>query len=149
MNQLGKLINRIPGLRLTRLGFENARWIARQALGCQQAFSKPCLVNLKSKDTHLVLSIIIYGTFRFKYHWRNDLKVVHVPPSHAAIPTLSAQLVDCNLVFVLPFNPKCSVLIDFSLTVKAVTLIFISGRCWASSFAKQEKSGSFYNLVKN
>ena len=41
------------------------------------------------------------------------------------------------------------VLIDFSLTVKAVTLIFISGRCSASSPAKQEKSGSNYNLVKN
>ena len=40
-------------------------------------------------------------------------------------------------------------LIDFSLTVKAVTLIFISGRCSASSSAKQEKSGSIYNLVKN
>ena len=40
------------------------------------------------------------------------------------------------------------VLIDFSLTVKAVTLIFISGRCSASSPAKQEKSGSIYNLVK-
>ena len=34
------------------------------------------------------------------------------------------------------------VLIDFSLTVKAVTLIFISGRCSASPSAKQEKSGS-------
>ena len=41
------------------------------------------------------------------------------------------------------------ILIDFSLTVKALTLIFISGRCSASSSAKQEKSGSFYNLVKN
>ena len=41
------------------------------------------------------------------------------------------------------------VLMDFSLTVKAVTLIFISGRCSASSSAKQEKSGSMYNLVKN
>ena len=40
-------------------------------------------------------------------------------------------------------------LIDFSLTVKAVTLLFISGHCSASSFAKQEKSGSIYNLVKN
>ena len=36
-----------------------------------------------------------------------------------------------------------------SLTVKAVTLIFISGRCSASSPAKQEKSGSIYKLVKN
>ena len=40
-------------------------------------------------------------------------------------------------------------LIDFSLSVKAVTLIFISGSCSASSSAKQEKSGSIYNLVKN
>ena len=41
------------------------------------------------------------------------------------------------------------VLIDFSLTVKAVTLIFISVRCSAGSSAKQEKLGSIYNLVKN
>ena len=41
------------------------------------------------------------------------------------------------------------VLLDFSLTVKEVILIFISGRCSASSSAKQEKSGSIYNLVKN
>ena len=40
-------------------------------------------------------------------------------------------------------------LIDFSLTVKAATLIFISGRCSAISSAKQGKSGSIYNLVKN
>ena len=52
-NQLGKLINGIPG----SLGFENACRIARQASQCQQAFSKPCLVNLISKDTHLVFSI--------------------------------------------------------------------------------------------
>ena len=30
-----------------------------QASRCQQAFSKPCLVNLISKDTHLVFSIYI------------------------------------------------------------------------------------------
>ena len=41
------------------------------------------------------------------------------------------------------------VLIEFSLTVKAVALIFISGRCSASSPDKQEKSGSIFNLVKN
>ena len=28
--------------------------ISGQALQCQQAFSRPCLVNLISKDTHLV-----------------------------------------------------------------------------------------------
>ena len=40
-------------------------------------------------------------------------------------------------------------LIDFSLTVKASTLIFISGRGSAISSAKLEKSGSIHNLVKN
>ena len=39
------------------------------------------------------------------------------------------------------------ILIDFSLTVKAATLIFISGRGSAISSAKQGKSGSIYNLV--
>ena len=41
------------------------------------------------------------------------------------------------------------VLIDFSLTVKAATLIFISGRGLAISSAKQGISGSIYNLMKN
>ena len=41
------------------------------------------------------------------------------------------------------------VLIDFSLTVKAATLIFISGHGLAISLAKQGKSGSIYDLVKN
>ena len=41
------------------------------------------------------------------------------------------------------------VLIDFSLTVKAATLIFISGRCSAISSAKEWKSGFIYNLVKS
>ena len=39
------------------------------------------------------------------------------------------------------------VLIDFSLTVKAATLIFISGRGSAFPSPKQGKSGSNYNLV--
>ena len=41
------------------------------------------------------------------------------------------------------------VFIDFLLTVKATTLIFISGRGSAVSSAKQGKSGSIYNFVKN
>ena len=40
-------------------------------------------------------------------------------------------------------------LIGVSLTVKAATLIFISGRGSVISSAKQGKSGSIYNLVKN
>ena len=41
------------------------------------------------------------------------------------------------------------VLIDFSLTVKVATLIFISGRGSANSSAKEGKAGFIYNLVKN
>ena len=42
-----------------------------------------------------------------------------------------------------------TLLIDFSFTVKAATLIFISGRVSAISSAKKGNQGSFYNLVKN
>ena len=42
-----------------------------------------------------------------------------------------------------------TVLFDFSLTVKAATLIFISGRGSAISSAKEGKSGFIYNLVKS
>ena len=40
-------------------------------------------------------------------------------------------------------------LLDFSLTVKAVTLIFIPGCGSAISSAKEGKSGFIYNLVKS
>ena len=39
-------------------------------------------------------------------------------------------------------------LVDFSLTVKAATLIFISGRGSAISSAKKGKSGFIHNLGK-
>ena len=41
------------------------------------------------------------------------------------------------------------VLIDFSLSVKVATLIFISGRGSAFSSPKKGKSGFIYNLVKS
>ena len=41
-----------------------------------------------------------------------------------------------------------SVLLDFSLTVKAATLIFISGCGLAISSVKKGKSSFIYNLVK-
>ena len=44
---------------------------------------------------------------------------------------------------------KLHVLLDFSLTVKAATLIFISGCGSAISSAKEGKSGFNYNLVKS
>ena len=40
-------------------------------------------------------------------------------------------------------------LLDFSLYVKAATLIFISGCGLAISSAKEGKSGFIYNLVKS
>ena len=40
-------------------------------------------------------------------------------------------------------------LLDFSFTAKAATLIFISGRGSAISSAKEGKSGFIYNLVKS
>ena len=59
---IGKLINRILGscLLISSLPGSALRThvdIARQASRYQQAFSKPCLVNLISKDTNLVFSI--------------------------------------------------------------------------------------------
>ena len=44
---------------------------------------------------------------------------------------------------------KSYVLLDFSLTVKAATLIIISGCGSAISSAKEGKSGFIYNLVKS
>ena len=39
-----------------------------------------------------------------------------------------------------------SILLDFSLNVKAATLIFISGRGSTISSAEERKSGFIYNL---
>ena len=44
---------------------------------------------------------------------------------------------------------KGLVLLDFSLTVKAATLIFISRRGSAISAAKEGKSGFIYNFVNS
>ena len=41
------------------------------------------------------------------------------------------------------------ILIDFSLTVKTATLIFISGRGSAISSAKEGNSSFIYSLVKS
>ena len=54
---MGKLINRIPGLRLLISSLPGSALRTHVESQCQQAFSKPCLVNLISKDTHLVFSI--------------------------------------------------------------------------------------------
>ena len=47
------------------------------------------------------------------------------------------------------FPQTLNVLIDFSLTVKAATLIYMTGRGSAISSAKEGKSVSIYKLVKS
>ena len=62
----------------------------------------------------------------------------------------------CKRVFqtvsvIVPYSQskqRC-ILLDFSLTVNAATLIFISGRGSAISSTKEGKSGFIYNLVKS
>ena len=58
---MGKLINRIPGSRLLISSLQgSALRMLVESLGKPRDVnkrSKPCLVNLISKDTHLVFSI--------------------------------------------------------------------------------------------
>ena len=54
-----------------------------------------------------------------------------------------------NLATKLAANKECINNRTFLLSVKSVTLISICGRGSAISSAKQGKSGSIYNLVKN
>ena len=49
----------------------------------------------------------------------------------------------------ISFVYQRTVLLDFSLYVKATTLIFISGCGLAISSAKEGKSGFIYNYVKS
>ena len=52
-------------------------------------------------------------------------------------------------VYIGLMNGLKHLLLDFSLTVKAATLICISGRGSAISSAKEGNSGFIYNLVKS
>ena len=54
----------------------------------------------------------------------------------------------CKLTF-FELGQYSPILLDFSLTVKAATIIFISGRDSAISSAKEGKSGFINNLVKS
>ena len=47
------------------------------------------------------------------------------------------------------YGAKLRVLLDVSLTVKAATLIFMSGWGSAISYAKEGKSGFNHNYVKS
>ena len=53
-----------------------------------------------------------------------------------------------NQVIFISISVRC-ILLDFSLTVKAAALIFISGCGSTISSAKEGKSSFIYNLVKS
>ena len=61
----------------------------------------------------------------------------------------TASNVTCIYKAKLKYIVHSRILLDFSLTEKAVTLIFISGCGSAISSAKVGKSGFIYNLVKS
>ena len=98
---------------------------------------------------YLIIMTIIYNQVNssvrihrcLKNYKRQIIACLAVP-----VHTLSLQLFQQqrSLIFLSNY-----VLLDFSLTVKAVTLIFISGRGSAISSAKEGKSGFIYNLVKS
>ena len=58
-------------IKFTRQGFENACWHREACRVIQQAFSKPSLVNLISKDANLVFYLSVYpmlNTLLTSYH---------------------------------------------------------------------------------
>ena len=68
-------------------------------------------------------------------------------PGVGVIPITWIYIRSSNNLFSTPAGTTV-ILYDFSLTVKAATLIFISGCSSAISPAKEGKSGFIYNLVK-
>ena len=64
-------------------------------------------------------------------------------------PNLSHILCCCSNIKKIISSIQAFLLLDFSPTVNAATLIFISGCGSAISSAKEGKSGFIYNLVKS
>ena len=60
---------------------------------------------------------------------------------------VQARVLDMHLQYCIHCQ-LIGVLLDFSLTVKAATLIFISGCGSAISSAKEGNSGFIYNLLR-
>ena len=57
------------------------------------------------------------------------------------------EILSYHNTYVGTFDAQCKLLLDFSLPVKAATLIFLSGCGSAISSAKEGKLGFIYNLV--
>ena len=79
-------------------------------------------------------------TYSFRHKWVGNKHV------HAYNNILSLVMYYVISYIITSFT---DILIDFSLTVKAATLIFISGHGSAFSSAKEGKSGCIFNLVKS
>ena len=73
---------------------------------------------------------------------------IQIRPDNNVGPDLD---LNCLQMFSADYTSRRELLIllDFSLTVKAATLIFISGCGSAFSSAKEGKSGFIYNFVKS
>ena len=69
------------------------------------------------------------------------------PLTGCPVPQYRIQVFGSGTIHLFCYTFK-HILLDFSLTVKAATLIFISGCGSAISTAKEGKSGFIYNLVK-
>ena len=69
-------------------------------------------------------------------------------PGVGVIPITGIHIRSSNNLVSTPAETTV-ILLDFSLTVKAATLILISGCGSAISSAKEGKSGFIYNLVKS
>ena len=57
------VLKALPGKLDIKRHSPSILYISRPALQYQQAFSKPCLVNLRSEDTHLVFSMLLSWYF--------------------------------------------------------------------------------------
>ena len=84
--------------------------IARQASRCQHAFSKPCLVNLISKDTHLVFSISLTGGATIGHV---DVYFTSTNPNATRYFFITPTEYTCLIVAAYYFNPnRVDVFID-------------------------------------
>ena len=76
-------------------------------------------------------------------------EILRLNCANSYFPSQQKGLFDPRSLKFGPCLKTMGLLIDFSFTVKAATLIFIPGRGSAISSVKQGKAGTIYNLVKN
>ena len=78
---MGKRIKKISGSHLLISSLQGlALKTLVEASRCHQAFLKPCLVNLISKDIHLVFSIYLHDSFISSFDFMSYLFAFLVVP---------------------------------------------------------------------